>query len=126
MPVNVPEAPVMFPLNAALPLLSILNCSDAIAPVDKVNLVPAVVNVLPSEVPDKLLEEIVPVVILAPSITVVPLEPKSSASKGVRLLFWSSCKVPQLKVTTPVKLVCWTTFEYETDIVEYPALLSVP
>ena len=116
----------MLPLNAALPLLSILNCSDAIAPVDKVNLVPAVVNVLPSEVPDKLLEEIVPVVILAPSITVVPLEPKSSASKGVILLFWSSCKVPPLKVTTPVKLVCWTTFEYETDIVESPALLSVP
>jgi hypothetical protein len=55
-----------------------------------------------------LLEEIVPVVILAPSIVVLPPDPTSLASNGVVELD-PSVSVPPLKVTTPVKLVCITT-----------------
>ena len=52
-----------------------------------------------------MLEEIVPVVILAPSIVVLPPDPTSLASNGVVELD-PSVSVPPLKVTTPLKLVC--------------------
>ena len=80
-------------------------------PFVRIIFVPAVVKAEPSAfVGFKLLEDILPVVILAPSIVVEPLEPTSEASKGV-LLVVPSVSVPPLNVTTPLKLVNCTTGE---------------
>ena len=54
--------------------------------------------------------DIVPVVTRPPSIVVLPEDPKSPACTGV-VLSVPSVKVPPLNTTTPVKLVCFTTFE---------------
>ena len=56
---------------------------------------------------------IVPVSIFPPSIVVILLPPTSE-------------NVPPLNVTTPVKLVCFTTLLYATEIVVEPADDSVP
>ena len=109
------------PLNSAVPSLATLKFFDPMAPLLRVILIPALVKSDPSEVPLKLPEEITPVVILPPSIVVLPLEPKSPATSAVVLPPDPSTKVfVPLNFTKPTKFVAVYTVEPSVTVVPLP------